>query len=332
MQVMGGIPINVQPPGGSGGGSTIPTIAADVTYNVPTNYPTIAAALAYVQSAVRLNGAIVTINVESALLPVLNEQIILDEVELHYVRLTNDGPVAVNSTGFTNSVLGIPAWIYLTHAALGEITGTWTKGAGGVCIGILTVDGYANAGIISPAPVTCSITGFFYDVFLNAGTLTSVFTTVDSIVVAGNATAELYSSTTNGSVTAQNEARFNSTLGTHNTVGGANNISANTGGEVVLNSCTLNSGTNNIFLFADNTGNIRGESITVNITANNPALASAAGASNINLNNVTVVGVSASARFTVAEASMIQAANIGAGFGADSQAALAVLATGLIIA
>lgn len=330
MQVMGGIPINIQPPGGSGGGSTIPTITADVTYNVPTDYPTIAAALAYVQSAVRLNGAIVTINVESALLPVLNEQIILDEVELHYVRLTNDGPVAVNSTGFTNSLLGIPAWIYLTHAALGEITGTWTKGAGGACDGILTIEGHANTGVLNP-PAACTITGFFRDVYLNGGSLLSVSSTFDLVIVAENATAELYNVQTNRQFTATGGAHANSNNSIHNTTSASNVIAIN-GGEIVLNNCALSSGVNNTFLSADDTGRIVGTGLNVTITDKNPALARAAGASNINLSTVNVVGVSVSARFTVVEASTIQGANIGAGFGADSQAALAVLPTGLIIA
>ena len=181
MQVMGGIPINVQPPGGSGGGSTIPTIVADTTLNVPTDHATINAAIDYVLSCVVLNGAIVTINVESALLPIINEQIRLHAIEVPYIHLTNDGSVAINSTGFVNSVLGIPAWIDCEECTFGEISGTWTKGAGPACIGIFNLRAETTSGSYHLGP--CSITGFITDLAIYGGEHTGITTTLNSVSV-----------------------------------------------------------------------------------------------------------------------------------------------------
>ena len=313
MQVMGGIPINVQPPGGSGGGSTIPTIAADVTYNIPTDYPSINAAIAYVLSAVRLNGAIVTINVESALIPTISDQIILNGMDLAYVKITNDGPVNIDASGFVSSPLGVPVWVELNNSNLGNISGQWAVSAG-TALGIYAHN-YSDINMGDGITVT-SLNGFFKaDVY---------------ILSNSNATLDLVSCNAIGAE--ENGKIFGKAVTITATDNNIPNIATYRGAEVTLLYAILNSGFNNSFADSDTGSRIVLESPSFNITGNDPLCAVATGASEICINGlVGVTGFSTGARFTVYAGSIIRAHPSIGSFGVDSQAPLTTTARGIII-
>lgn len=167
-----GIPFQLVNPsaGGGGGGGGTPTIAADMTINVPTDQASINDALNYVRARVVLNGAIITINVESALLPTINEQILFENEDMRCVRITNDGPVNIDSTGFVAYITAfpIPVWYLAIMSSVGEVTGTWVQSAGGPCAGFVSLQSVTATGIYNAAD-TFDISGFFYTLIVFSG-------------------------------------------------------------------------------------------------------------------------------------------------------------------
>lgn len=107
-----------------GGGGTIPSITADTTLNVPGDYATLTDAINYVLSAVVLNGAQITVEIEDT--ETLTDQITLDGVSLPYlhIRGLGAGPT-IDGAAFVASPIGTPAWLYAEDSALGEVYGTF---------------------------------------------------------------------------------------------------------------------------------------------------------------------------------------------------------------
>lgn len=255
------LPFKYTPPGGGGGGATIPTITADTTINVPTDQATVAAALAWVRARVVLNGAIVTINVESALIPTINEQVIIDNENMPFLRFANDGPVNVDSTGFVNSILGLPSFIQVVNGEMGAITGTWIKTAGGACVGFLNIASTTTTGQLTGA--TYALSGFtanFYQIGGShiAGASTFPDMTLDNkaefigsvctfsgrftaannsqVSIAGStishsAIAGVMAATTGASITVTTTAI---TWSPANVLGGVNAFDADTGGNILI--------------------------------------------------------------------------------------------------
>lgn len=264
------LPFKYTPPGGGGGGATIPTITADITINVPTDQATVAAALAWVRARVVLNGAIVTINVESALIPTINEQFIIDNENMPYLRFKNDGPVNVDSTGFVNSILGLPSFIQVVNGEMGAITGTWTKTAGGACVGFLNIASTTTTGQLTGA--TYSLSGFtisfyqiggshiagastFPDMILDnkAEFIGSACTFSGRFTVANNSQVSIAGSTISHAVSAGIMAASTGasisvattaiTWSPANVAGGVNAIDADTGASIlIVGNMTVNAG------------------------------------------------------------------------------------------
>lgn len=109
---------------GSGGGGSIPTIVADTTLNVPADYATVSAAIAFVQSCVVLNDAQVTITVNDT--ETITDQITLQGAEMPYLHIEGLGAgPTIDGAAFVPSIIGQTAWIYLEDTTFGEIYGTF---------------------------------------------------------------------------------------------------------------------------------------------------------------------------------------------------------------
>lgn len=165
-----------------GGGSTIPTITADATLNVPATYPTINDALDYVRSAVVLNGAQVTIAVNGAAY-VCNEQINITGENLSFVKISATAPVSVDTTGFVvNTLFGVPGFFVVLNSELGEVTGSWAYSAGGPALGFLGIKSKTAHGNLSFTPT--QFTGFLYNYYGFTNEHVAISTTYNNAIVA----------------------------------------------------------------------------------------------------------------------------------------------------
>lgn len=201
-----------------GGGAGLPTIPADVTINVPVDYPTINDALDFVRSAVRLNGALVTIAVDGAAYTP-NEQIVINAEDLEYVTLQASAPVTIDSTGFALSPLGVAIFIAIQGAGkLGPVLGSWTKGGAVNCCGVASLNN-------SIAQVSGTLDGFEIGIAaatskLSAGAISILNSTSASVFNAG--VMDINTPTINGAVGLQCFAGSSLTIqnGSMTTTGG----------------------------------------------------------------------------------------------------------------
>lgn len=128
----------------SGGGPVppgIPTIAADVTLNVPTDYPTINDALDFVKGAVRLNDAIATVAIDGATY-IPNEQLTFNGGDFSWLKIVFATPTSINTTGFIpDPQVGAPIFITLkNNTVLGGISGQFALQVFGTALGIGCLD------------------------------------------------------------------------------------------------------------------------------------------------------------------------------------------------
>lgn len=100
------------------------TITTNTTINIPLDYPTLTAALAYVESAVVLNGAQVLITIDETV--TLTEQHRLIGVDLRHVRIHGLGlGPTIDCAGWAQAgVFGVP-WLYAENSRLGAVTGAY---------------------------------------------------------------------------------------------------------------------------------------------------------------------------------------------------------------
>lgn len=145
-----------------GGGGSISVIETDTTLDVPTGYATITAALDYVRSSVRLNGAIVTIAVDGSVYSTIDEQIYIEDDDLSNVHIQFTNSPSIDITGFIAHALSLPAFITLKNSSFGSITGSITKIGSGAAAGILLQNSRMITGKLEGA--TFSISGFLYNV------------------------------------------------------------------------------------------------------------------------------------------------------------------------
>lgn len=212
----------------SGSGPTppgIPTIAADVTLNVPADYPTINDALNFVRGAVRLNGAIVTIAVNGAIYTP-NEQLFIDTEDLSYVNVSFTAPTLIDRAGFTpNPLFGAPFFITIQNGAkLGTVSGSFSLAVPGPCAGVGVISGQVDLsgatigsfayGILGGGP--SNITGLL-PISINNSLSSAILLTVG---------AKMYVQTLNFNhtsaigVSVQNDAQFYAFAGVWNTTTG----------------------------------------------------------------------------------------------------------------
>lgn len=164
-----------------GGGSTIPTITASVTLNVPATYPTINDALDFVRSAVVLDGALVTIAVDGAAYTMTDQLNVIGET-FPFVSLVATAPVSIDSTAFVvNTPFGVASAFYFNQAVFGSIVGAWNFTAGAPCLGFLAVKSDTVHGDF--AYTATQFTGFIYNAYIVAGSFTSLGTTYSGALV-----------------------------------------------------------------------------------------------------------------------------------------------------
>ena len=326
----------------AGGGTSIPVISANVTKTVGAagDFTTWLAALNWVRSALRLNGAIVTLNYLDA---TCTEQIVLKNEVLDYVIIKNAASVNVTpqTAWVSNPRVGTPGFFDLTNSTLLQIYGSWIS-QNTNAIGLVVADNSkANIGMTS-GPTTelnsfaaaviainnsdtfcesCSFTGNTYGLQAADGARAelsscTIANCMQGVIASGNASI------------ACNSVTYNNVLF---------NICAVGGSTVIDTSGTYNetevSTARRFFQVRDAGSTLNVKDPAVSLVASSSARLVEAIGGVVHVDTVTGSGTSTGARVTVSRAAIvIVAGGVTPTFAADNQAANTITSAGLIIA
>lgn len=322
LEMVGGVPA------WSSGGSSIPTIAASMTVNVPADYATIGAAIAYAESAVFLNGAVLTINYTNS---TCSEQVFVTDVDLP-IQFTTSGPVTVTPSGWVASPASFDCMFNFQDCSIINLGGTWNLSAGPYALSYTnnsvvrknaSSSGWYITDIITPGDGFLNITG---------GTMSSgpgcLYCIGGEVIIAG---ASLTSTTGDAITTTGYGTNIKVTGSTLTSASAPINMLAGAGGQVVSQGNTLSlSGSGGVFYNTNGPGIICASGDTI-ATSGTHQLAATAGGT-IQVHGLTTSGISTGARFSVASGGVIQANGGGAAtWGADNQTALVPTTAGLIL-